>query len=106
MQWGFGGKVHRGWDIYSALIAQTIGTESGPDTPEFAFSLANWQQNAALESPGIIDKPTLDAFVKFWQSQRLGRSTQPSEDMLLSAPITDFWDPSRSPDLLKLEKET
>lgn len=106
MQWGFGGKVHRGWDIYSALIAHTIGTDSDPSAPEFAGKLAKWQQKAALSPTGIVDKPTMEAFVKYWQSQRLGRSAKPSDDLLLSAPISDFWDPSRSPDLLKLERET
>lgn len=106
MQWEFGGRVHKGWDIYSALIAHTIDTNSDPNTTEFARSLADWQKKAALDATGILDKPTMEAFVKFWQSQRLGRSTPPSEGSLLSAPIAEFWDPSRSPDLLRLERET
>ena len=106
LNWEFGGKVQNGWNLYSALIAHTIGTESEPSSPEYARSLANWQKNTSLDATGIVDKPTMEAFVKYWQSQRLGRSIQPSEDRLYSAPITEFYDATRSPDLLKLEQET
>src|SRR5688572_15938282 len=106
LAWGFGGKTQNGWDIYVPLIAQTIGTESGPDTAEFADSLARWQQKTGLLSNGVLDRPTLEAFTKFWQSRRLGRAGLSGADVLLSAPITEFFDPTRSPDLLQLERET
>ena len=48
----------------------------------------------------------MEAFRNFWQSQRLGRSDVPGADRLLTAPIIDFFDPTRSPELLKLERDT
>src|SRR5262245_43013521 len=35
LSWDFG-KRQTGWNIYAPLIAHTIGTEAGPDSPEFA----------------------------------------------------------------------
>ena len=106
LAWGFGGKTQIGWNIYSALISQTIGTESSPDSGDFAAKLSQWQAAKSIDPTGILDKTTLEALVKHWQSQRLGRSASPGEDRLFAAPIVDFFDSSRSPDLLKLENQT
>lgn len=106
LTWGFGGRIQSGWNIYSALICHTLGTESSPDSAEFAASLSEWQAKNSLESTGIIDKSTLEEFIEHWQSQRLGRSDSPGEVRLYAAPITDFFDLTRSPELLKLEKDT
>lgn len=106
LAWPFGGKNQIGWSIYVPLIANTVGTDAGPNTPEFAASLAAWQANRGIQSTGILDVSTLESLRSLWQSQRLGRSGVPSEDRLLTAPIFDFYDPTRGPDLLKLERET
>ncbi len=106
LQWTFGGKAQTGWNIYVPLIAHTIGTESGPDSAEFALALSEWQNKAGVPETGILDSETLATFTKHWQSQRLGRSGLTSNDTLLSAPIVEFFDPTRSPDLLQLERET
>ena len=106
LSWTFSGKTQTGWQIYEPLIAQTIGTDSATGSAEFAAALSKWQSGHAIESNGILDEPTLGALRNYWQSQRLGRSNFPGDDKLITAPITDFFDPTRSPDLLKLERDT
>jgi len=106
LSWDFGGKTQTGWNIYAPLIAHTIGTESSPDSNEFALAVSDWQSRAGLAETGILDRPTLETFTKYWQSRRLGRFGLSSDDNLLSAPIVEFFDPTRSPDLLQLEQET
>jgi hypothetical protein len=106
LPWTFGGKTQTGWNIYIPLISVTIGTESGPDSADFARALANWQTKSGLEATGIVDADTIGSFTKYWQSRRLGRFGLTSQDTLLAAPIGEFFDPTRSPDLLQLERET
>jgi zinc D-Ala-D-Ala carboxypeptidase len=106
MQWTFGGKSQRGWYLYVPLIQHTIGTEAEPNTAEFADSVAAWQQKNELSPNGVFNSETLYQMIKFWQAQRLNRSTYPTEDQLLTAPISDFYDPTRQPELLKVERET
>ena len=105
LSWAFG-KTQTGWNIYVPLIAHTIGTEAGPDSPEFALALSEWQGDAGMMPTGVLDESTMQSFRKFWQSRRLGRSGLLSPDVLLSAPIAEFYDSTRSPDLLQLERET
>src|SRR5687768_5170341 len=106
LQWVFGGKAQTGWNIYVPLISQTIETEAGPDTPDFALALSKWQQKTGISSTGVLDRETLEAFTKYWQSRRLGRAGLSADASLLAAPINEFYDPTRSPDLLHLERET
>ncbi|HEX8636605.1 MAG TPA: M15 family metallopeptidase [Pyrinomonadaceae bacterium] len=104
--WTFGAKAQRGWQIYVPLIQHTIGTEKAPQTPEFAIAVAAWQQKFGLAPTGKIDAETLLKMVGWWQSRRLNSSRYPSDEELVTAPITDFYDPSRAPELLKVERET
>jgi hypothetical protein len=106
LNWKFGSKVQSGWEIYEPLIADTVGTEADAGTAEFAAALSKWQSTRGLTAMGIVDEDTLYAFTRFWQSQRLGRSNFPGDDKLYSAPISDFYDPTRDVELLKLERET
>jgi zinc D-Ala-D-Ala carboxypeptidase len=106
LSWDFGGKTQTGWNIYVPLIAQTIGMDAGPDTAEFALALSNWQSNAGLSETGVLDGTTLDTFRKYWQSRRLGRFGLSANDNLLSAPISEFFDPTRATDMLQLERDT
>jgi hypothetical protein len=106
LSWTFGTKVQSGWQIYEPLIADTIGTMADAGTVEFASSLSKWQSMRGLNATGVVDEDTLYAFTRLWQSQRLGRSNFPGDDKLYSAPITDFYDPTRDIELLKLERET
>jgi LAS superfamily LD-carboxypeptidase LdcB len=106
LSWTFGGKSQRGWYLYVPLIKQTIGTEAEPNTPDFASAVAVWQQKNWLPATGTIERETLYQMIKNWQAQRLNRSQYPTEDKLLTAPIADFYDPNRSYELLKVERET
>ena len=106
LQWTFGGKTQTGWNIYIPLISHTIGVESVPDTSEFALALSSWQARTGVAATGVLDATTLATFTKYWQSRRLGRFGLSSDDTLLTAPIAEFFDPTRSPDLLQLENET
>jgi zinc D-Ala-D-Ala carboxypeptidase len=106
LAWTFGGKAQTGWNIYVPLISHTIGSESGPDSAEFALALSRWQGKNGLLETGILDRTTLEAFTRYWQSRRLGRAGLSPDASLSSAPIGEFYDPTRSPDLLQLERQT
>ena len=106
LTWTFGGKMQTGWTIYAPLIAHTIGTEAEPDTADFALALSKWQSSLNLPATGILDNATLETFTKYWQSRRLGKFGVQAGDSLQFAPILEFYDPTRSPDLLQLEQET
>jgi hypothetical protein len=105
LSWAFGSKAQRGWYIYEPLIQHTIGTEAAPETPEFASAVAEWQQKFDLSPTGTIDASTISKMVGFWQSRRIKTSQYPSDDQLFSAPVSDFYDPTRGADLLKVERE-
>src|SRR5829696_5293774 len=102
LSWVFSGKTQTGWNIYTPLISQTIGAATSADSPEFAANLAKWQSARGIEPNGVLDQSTIDSFVKYWQSQRLGRSGVPDADRLYSAPISEFYDQSRDANLLQL----
>ncbi|MGI8408862.1 MAG: M15 family metallopeptidase [Pyrinomonadaceae bacterium] len=106
LRWDFGGKLQSGWSIYSALINQTVKTAGSVGSPEFARAISVWQARSQLSPTGVIDRETLEAFIKIWQSQRLNRSTFTSPDKLYSAPISDFYDLTRNAELLKCERRT
>ena len=104
--WNFGAKEQRGWYLYAVLIRQTIGTEAVETTNEFARAVSVWQAKNDLSETGTIDRETLYRMIEFWQSRRLNSSVYPAEADLLTAPITDFYDPMREAELLKVERET
>src|SRR5688572_12353182 len=62
LSWAFGGKTQTGWTIYVPLIAHTIGTESTPDSNEFALAVSDWQSRAGLPETGVLDRSTLETF--------------------------------------------
>ena len=105
LKWTFGSKTQTGWYLYVPLIQHLIRTESAPETEEFAFALAKWQKKSNLEEHGILDESTILKMVGFWQSQRLNRSDYPTENELLTAPITNFYDPTRNVELLKVKRD-
>lgn len=107
LNWAFGGKTQRGWYLYESLIKRLIGTDASAETPEFANALAGWQQAQSFAPTGILDDATLKKMTETWQTQRLGRrGSYATEDILYSAPITDFWDSGRDATRLKVERET
>lgn len=105
LAWPFGGKSQTGWAIYVPLIAHTIGADPDAESAEFAANLSYWQEAKGLPATGVIDSATMQAFAGYWQSQRLGKNA-PANRELLSAPITEFWDSGRDPNMLQLERNT
>lgn len=106
MAWAFGGKAQRGWYLYLSLIQETIETDAGADSIEFARAVAAWQNASGIDSTGVINEDTLYQMIKGWQARRLNSSQTPASERLFDAPIADFYDPTRDADLLKVERET
>ena len=106
MVWLFGKKNQKGWHLYTYLIQHTLGTEENPDSENFARAVAAWQKKNNLPANGMIDKPTFTEIFKYWQSRRLKSLRDAAESSLLSAPVADFFDPTRDIELLKVERET
>ena len=104
--WTFGGKQQRGWHLYDLLIAKTLDTEHDPLTNDFAASLSKWQKKSGLGSSGVLDENTLMAMISQWQRNRLKVRTPATQDQLILAPSSDFYDPSRLPELRQVERKT
>lgn len=103
LEWNFGGKPQTGWELYVPLISHAIETEADAGSPQFARAVSKWQASSGIATSGVIDNETFETFVRFWQSRRLGRSGLTGT--LLSAPISEFYDATRSPDLLQLDAQ-
>ena len=106
LQWNFGAKAQRGWYLYVPLIQHTIGTEKEAETPEFAQTLSVWQKKSGLAPTGVLDRETLQKMIEYWQSRRVKNRAYATPDILLTAPISDFYDPTREASLLQVERET
>ncbi len=65
----------------------------------------NGNRNQTSKPIGILDRETLYKMIEFWQSQRLNRSDYPTESELLTAPIANFYDPTRDVELLKVKQD-
>lgn len=105
--WAFGGKAQRGWYLYESLIQKLVNTDAGAETTEFASAVAVWQQAQGFAPTGILDNTSFKKMTEIWQSERLGRrGSYATEDVLYSAPISDFWDSGRDQARLKVERET
>jgi hypothetical protein len=103
LTWTFGGKQQRGWYLYVPLIRRLIGTESSPDSAEFAFALSRWQRGVGLPANGVLDNATLSVMITTWQSRRIKTKEYPSPDQLVMIPTTDLYDPQRPEELRKAE---
>src|SRR5258706_8990467 len=104
--WTFGSKQQHGWYLYTPLIKQLIGTKRDSATIQFAQAVARWQAKSALKPSGIIDEETLYAMIKAWQDARLKDRTVAPADQLLTAPLSDFYDPTRAEELRQVERRT
>jgi zinc D-Ala-D-Ala carboxypeptidase len=106
LNWTFGGKPQRGWYLYTQLISRLIKTKHDPASPQFAKAVAHWQEKAGLRPSGILDDESLYAMIKTWQDARLKDRSPASPDRLLTAPISDFYDPTRAEELRQVERQT
>jgi len=106
LTWTFGSKQQQGWYLYTPLIKRLIDTQQEIANVQFARAVARWQAKAALKPSGVIDEETLYAMIKTWQDARLkDRSVAPA-DQLLTAPLSDFYDPTRAEELRQVERRT
>jgi len=101
-----GSKQQRGWYIYTPLIRRLINTEENIRAEKFALAVARWQATAGLAPSGVLDAETLYAMIKVWQDARLKDRTVAQPDQLITAPVTDFYDPTRPEELRQVERNT
>jgi len=106
LAWIFGGKQQHGWYLYDLLIGKTINTKHDPITSDFAASIASWQKRRGIRANGILDEDALMAMVSQWQGDRLKNRAYATPDQLLTAPPSDFYDPSRDAELRQVERNT
>ena len=106
LTWTFGGKQQRGWYLYDLLIGKTLNTKHDPITSDFAASIASWQKRRGIRADGVLDQDALMAMVSQWQGNRLKNRAPATPDQLLTAPPSDFYDPSRVEELRQVERST
>jgi uncharacterized protein YcbK (DUF882 family) len=104
--WTFGSKQQRGWYIYTPLIRRLINTQENIRAEKFALAVSRWQAKAGLAPSGVLDAETLYAMIKVWQDARLKDRTVAQPDQLLTAPVSDFYDPTRPEELRQVERNT
>ena len=106
LTWTFGGKQQRGWYLYDLLIGKTLDSEHEVISDVFAGKLASWQKKMGLSSNGVLDENSLMRLVSQWQSNRLKNRGYADPSELMTAPSSDFYDPSRAPELRQVEHNT
>jgi LAS superfamily LD-carboxypeptidase LdcB len=106
LNWTFGGKTQRGWQLYLPLICQLIGSSGDAQSSDFALSLLRWQESLGLNPTGVLDHGTWSLMISMWQSQRTKGAVLAPAEQLLQAPASDFYHPSRPPELRQVERQT
>lgn len=106
LDWSFGGKQQRGWQIYLPLIHRLIGTEADAAEQDFAHALSRWQRSSGLAPSGILDGNTWSRMVSTFQARRIKDRRAPSPEQLITAPSEDFYDPSRGEEFRRVERQT
>ncbi len=105
LYWIFGGKQQRGWNLYLPLIQRLLNTNQQTGANGFALALARWQEKSGLQPSGVLDEESWYAMVSAWQGARLKIRDYPAADQLITAPSSDFYDPSRPDELRQVERE-
>ena len=106
LEWSFGGKVQRGWSLYTPLIDDLIGAGVDAGSSEFAMRLSLWQREKGIEPSGMLDGETWSQMVAKFQSRRnVGRAFSALNE-LVTIPISDCYDPTRAEELRSAERET
>ncbi len=105
LKWFFGGKEQQGWYLYTSLIKRLLGTSAEPFSEPFAAALSSWQSKSGLPPSGVLDEASLAAMVSLWQGQRIKDRAFPPLEQLITAPASDFHDPTRPPDRRQVERE-
>ena len=106
LNWTFGNKPQHGWYLYKPLIGRLLNTKNDVGSVGFAKSLATWQKKTGLKSTGILDDQSLYGMITIWQGARLKDREPAPPDRLLTAPLSDFYDPTRAEELRKVDRAT
>lgn len=106
LSWTFGSKQQHGWYLYNLLIGRTLNTQTDAGSQNFSDALAAWQKRMGLTPDGMLDEMTLMAMISQWQGSRMKDKTPATPDQLLTAPSSDFYDPSRLDELRQVERNT
>jgi len=106
LSWTFGGKPQKGWYLYEALINQLLDSKRKSGSETFASTLAKWQGKRKLPPSGVLDADTLYVMVSIWQEQRLKERSPATPEQLITAPASDFYDPTRPEELRQVERNT
>lgn len=106
LNWTFGAKPQRGWYLYKPLISRLLNTKHDDASDGFASALARWQKKSGLMPSGVLDEETLYAMIATWQGARLKDRVVPQPEQLLTAPVSDFYDPTRAEELRQVERRT
>jgi hypothetical protein len=106
LNWTFGSKTQHGWYLYKPLINRLLDTKNDVASEGFAKAVARWQKKSGLIPSGVLDDETLYAMIKAWQDARLKDRSVPPPEGLFTAPISDFYDPTRAEELRQVERET
>ncbi|HKA17666.1 MAG TPA: D-alanyl-D-alanine carboxypeptidase family protein [Blastocatellia bacterium] len=106
LEWNFGGKLQRGWNLYTLLIGDLIGANLGGTPEEFASQLSLWQRKTGIEPTGVLDRDTWSQMIGVFQSRRMNGRTYPTPNDLVTIPVTDCYDPTRPEALRSAERQT
>ncbi|HEV7397532.1 MAG TPA: M15 family metallopeptidase [Pyrinomonadaceae bacterium] len=106
LQWTFGNKPQRGWYLYVQLIQRLIDSKQSPASIKFSEAVKRWQERSNVKPSGIIDAETLYAMIAAWQAARIKDRSVAQPNQLLTAPIPDFYDPTRAEELRMVERRT
>ena len=106
LNWVFGGKTQRGWQLYTPLISSLIGADADAQTNDFAASLSRWQKENGVEASGILENSTWSQMVSTLQSNRIKDRAYPTADQLVTIPTSECYDPSRTEELRQVERRT
>src|SRR5262249_40512868 len=105
LNWTFGGKSQRGWNLYVPLIRQLIKTDGDPGTSEFAAALAGWQKTTGLAPTGVLDRNTWLKMVAAFQSRRIKDRIVPGPAQLTLVPTSECFDPERPENLRYMDSQ-
>lgn len=105
LSWTFGGKQQRGWYLYELLLSETLNTNNAAGD-DFATAVSKWQKRRGVGADGILDEDSWMAMVSQWQGNRLKNRASATPDQLLTAPASDFYDPSRTAENRQVERNT
>jgi len=101
--WEFGRKSQRGWHLYDLLIGETLNISHNASSVNFAATIAGWQEQKGLSASGVLDENSWMALVMHWQANRLKDKTPATPDQLLTAPTSEFYDPTRLDELRQVD---